>query len=371
MSIYFYVMIVRRLQKVGHNTLSITLPNQWIKEMGLKKGDALVFSFEDDGSLRLRPSTIVEKEKQRQEVVIYSDQCGDPSLLERLIIGNYILGYDVLRIVSSTSFKVSHLEAIKRAVGKLIGVAIIEETPLQVILQCMVEPSSFPVQVLLRRLYIIVSTMHKELSDALRELNSSLARQIVLREPEADKMHLLISRLLTIAQTNKELYSTIGIEDSRDLILYRLVSQNLERIGDWIENMSKYIEYLEPNKNYIQEEALSYLVEMSNLSHTICFNAINSLFTGDVEEANNVILQYKETYQDRDSRIMHKLVEYVQCQPCGPMIGVIVFGLVRIAELGSEIAEAAINRGLRKPSKFSESVVGDEVLKKLYSSEVY
>lgn len=364
-------MIVRRLQKVGHNTLSITLPNQWIKEMNLKKGDAIVFGFEEDGSLKLRPSALMEKERQKREVIIYADQCNEPSLLERLIIGNYILGYDLLRIVSSTSFRVTHLEVIKGTVGKLIGAAIIEETPLQVIIQCMVEPSSFPIQVLLRRLYIIVSTMHKELSDALKELNSSLAKQIMLREPEADKMHLLITRLLTIAQTNKELYSTIGIEDSRDLTLYRLVSQNLERMGDWIEIMSRYIEYLEPNKNYIQEAALGYLVEMSNLSHTICFNAINSLFTGDVEEANNVIIQYKGTYQDRDSRIMHKLVEYIQCQPCGPMIGVIVFGLVRIAELGSEIAEAAINRGIRKPSKFSESVIGDEVLKKLYSTELY
>ncbi|MEM2016848.1 MAG: PhoU domain-containing protein [Nitrososphaerota archaeon] len=364
-------MIVRRLQKVGHNTLSITLPNQWVKELGLKKGDTIVFTLEEDGSLKIRPSSFIEKEKQKREVVIYADQCNEPSLLERLIIGNYIIGYDIIRIVSSTSFRSGHLEVIKGTVGKLIGTAIIEETPLQVILQCMVEPSSFPIQILLRRLYIIISTMHKELSDALKDLDSGLARQIMLREPEADKMHLLITRLLTIAQTNKELYSAIGIEDSRDLILYRLISQNLERIGDWIENMSKYIEYLEPNKNYIKGEALNYLVEMSTLSHTICFNAINALFTGDIEEANNVILQYKETYQDRDSRIMHKLVEYVQCMPCGPLIGVIVFGLVRIAELGSEIAEAAINRGIRKPSKFSESIVGDEALKKLYSTEFF
>lgn len=364
-------MIVRRLQKVGHNTLSITLPNQWVKEMDLKKGDAIVFTFEEDGSLKLKPSTLVERERKKSEVIIYADQCNEPSLLERLIIGHYILGHDTIRVVSSTSFKASHLEVIKKAVGKLIGVAIIEESPLQVILQCMVEPASFPIQVLLRRLYIIVYTMHKELSDALKELNSSLARQITLREPEADKMHLLITRLLTLAQTNKELYSTIGIEDSRDLILYRLVSQNLERIGDWVENMSRYIEYLEPNKNYIQEEALNYLAEMSTLSHTICFNAINSLFTGDIEEANKVVTQYKETYEDRDSRIMHKLIEYIQCMPCGPLIGVIVFGLVRIAELGSEIAQAAIDRGIRKPSKFSESMVGDEALKKLYSQEAF
>ncbi|MEM1584690.1 MAG: phosphate uptake regulator PhoU, partial [Nitrososphaerota archaeon] len=197
-------MIVRRLQKVGHNTLSITLPNQWVKELGLKKGDTIVFTLEEDGSLKIRPSSFIEKEKQKREVVIYADQCNEPSLLERLIIGNYIIGYDIIRIVSSTSFRSGHLEVIKGTVGKLIGTAIIEETPLQVILQCMVEPSSFPIQILLRRLYIIISTMHKELSDALKDLDSGLARQIMLREPEADKMHLLITRLLTIAQTNKE-----------------------------------------------------------------------------------------------------------------------------------------------------------------------
>ncbi|MCS7125886.1 MAG: phosphate uptake regulator PhoU [Aigarchaeota archaeon] len=364
-------MIVRKLQKVGHNTLSITLPNQWIKEMRLKKGDAVVFIFENDGSIRLKPSSLTDREKQKREAIIYSDQCNDPSLLERLIVSNYVLGHDIIRIVSSTSIKASHLEIVKKTISKLIGVAIIEETPLQVLLQCVIDPSSFPLQVLIRRLYIIVSTMHKELSDALKELNSDLARQIFLREPEADKIHLLISRLLTLAQENKELSSLIGIEDIKDIILYRIVSINLERIADWIESMSKYIELLEPNRNFIGEEVLNYLVEMSHLSHTLCFNAVSSLFTCDIEEANKIIQNYKETFQDRDSKIMHKLTEYIQCRPCGPLIGVIVFGLVRIAELGSEIAELAINRGMRKPSKFSESLERDEILKKLYTTELY
>ncbi|MEN2974004.1 MAG: phosphate uptake regulator PhoU [Candidatus Caldarchaeales archaeon] len=367
--VYILSVIVRRLQKVGHNTLSVTLPNQWIKEMGLKKGDAIVFTFENDGSIRLKPSSLTEREKQKKETIIYSDQCKDPSLLERLIVSNYILGQDIIRIVSSTSLRASYLETIKGTVGKLIGVAIIEETPLQVLLQCVINPSSFPLQVLIRRLYIIVSTMHKELSDALKELNLDLSRQIILREPEADKIHLLISRLLTVAQENKEISSVIGIEDVKDIIQYRIVSMNLERIADWIESMSRYIEYLEPNRKLIGEEALNYLFDMSNLSHTLCFNAISSLFSGDLEEANNAIQSYKETFQDRDSKIMHKLAEYIQCMPCGPLIGVIAFGLIRVAELGSEIAELAINKGIRKPSKYSEILVEDEVLKKLYSIE--
>ncbi|MEM2559039.1 MAG: AbrB/MazE/SpoVT family DNA-binding domain-containing protein, partial [Nitrososphaerota archaeon] len=92
-------MIVRRLQKVGRNTLSVTLPSKWVKNMNLNKGDTIVFTIEEDGSLKIKPSSTVTKEQEASECIIYADQCNEPSLLERLIVSSYVLGYNIIRIV--------------------------------------------------------------------------------------------------------------------------------------------------------------------------------------------------------------------------------------------------------------------------------
>ncbi|MEM1676340.1 MAG: PhoU domain-containing protein [Nitrososphaerota archaeon] len=359
-------MIVRRLQKVGRNTLSVTLPSKWVKNMNLSKGDTIVFTIEEDGSLKIKPSSTVTKEQEASECIIYVDQCNEPSLLERLIVSSYVLGYNIIRIVSSTSIRGRNLEVIKKIVNKMIGTAIVEESPLQVVIQCMVNPESFPIQVLVRRLYIIVSTMLKELTEALGDLNAELARQIILREPETDKMHLLIQRLLNTSLSIREIRPIMGIDNVYDIFLYKLVSERLERISDWIEIMAKNIEYLEPNKNYIGNEALSYLTEMSNIVNDICFKAVSAIFTKDIEEANKAIEQYKETFYNRYPDIIYKLLEYIRCGPCGPMIGVIVFGLIRIADIASRIAEVTVEKILRSPNKFMEKVAGEVELKKLY-----
>jgi len=50
----------RKIQQVGEGTFSITLPKNWVIERRLKRGDLLLITEEDDGSLRIIPPTYVE-----------------------------------------------------------------------------------------------------------------------------------------------------------------------------------------------------------------------------------------------------------------------------------------------------------------------
>ncbi|WP_062662460.1 AbrB/MazE/SpoVT family DNA-binding domain-containing protein [Aeropyrum camini] len=46
---------VRRLQKLGSSSLVVTLPKEWVREMGLKQGDP-VYVVIEGGSLRIVPA---------------------------------------------------------------------------------------------------------------------------------------------------------------------------------------------------------------------------------------------------------------------------------------------------------------------------
>lgn len=44
---------VRRVQRVGYSTFTVSLPIRWVKRVGLKKGDCVTIEIQKDDSLRM------------------------------------------------------------------------------------------------------------------------------------------------------------------------------------------------------------------------------------------------------------------------------------------------------------------------------
>lgn len=159
----------RKVQQVGYSTLSVSLPHDWVKEIGLKRGDWLFFMPEKDGSLRLMLDAHLERETEdKGEFVINCDSCDEPRELARTIIGNYILGRDTLKIVCSKRIQSEQVEEVRNVVRRLLGLGIIEESSNHITLQCSIDPTKFQIEALIRRLSVIVSTMHEEAMQALQ-----------------------------------------------------------------------------------------------------------------------------------------------------------------------------------------------------------
>ena len=92
----------RKVQKIGYSTLSISLPSNWVKEVGLERGDTVFLESQEDGSLKLFPSSPIKPDEGAEKWICDSTLCDEPKMLERIIVGNYILGRDLLSISSSS-----------------------------------------------------------------------------------------------------------------------------------------------------------------------------------------------------------------------------------------------------------------------------
>ncbi|MCK4443322.1 MAG: hypothetical protein KAW09_02180, partial [Thermoplasmata archaeon] len=125
--------------------------------MKLKRGDVVFLTRERNDTLRLIPSALAEKEAVPRVYVIKADQCSKSGLLERVVVGNYVLGRDTVCVESKKRMKSSQVDEIRGIVPKLMGLGIIEETSNRIVLQCSIDPSKFPIHTLIRRLYIITS----------------------------------------------------------------------------------------------------------------------------------------------------------------------------------------------------------------------
>jgi len=334
----------RKVQKVGYSTLSISLPHNWVKEIGLKRGDTIFLEPEKDGSLKLFPSNLLKPKEGTEEYVCNCDLCDDPKMLERIIVGSYILGSDFFSTISSERMRSEHTEEIRGIIPKLIGLGVVEETPDSIKLQCSVDPRKFQLDMLLRRLSIITLTIVKEAIQALVDFDASLAKDALNREDEADMMYLLAMRLLVSAQRRREVAKEIGLEDPLHILYFGLMLRYLELIADYAEEIARrVIELLQRYKDQLPKWVIERISNLNDLAHDLVLRSVDCFFIGDIKIANSLLEMQTFVELERD-RLMQELPET-------PHLRLILWNITRIADNGKGIALIAINNALERKSK--------------------
>ncbi|MCW4032904.1 MAG: phosphate uptake regulator PhoU [Candidatus Bathyarchaeota archaeon] len=340
----------RRVQKVGPSTLAISLPSNWIKETGVRKGDLIFFTPESDGSLKLRVKAMSEREKKAKEFEIKADLCDQAGLLERNIVGSYLLGHDIIRIVSSKNLSTEYKEVIRGITYKLIGLGIIEETPMQIVLQCSIDPLKFPIDMVVRRLYEIASSMHRESIQGLLESKIELAKEAIRREDDADMMYWLATRLIYSAQVSKEITEKVGLENLNLLNVISIIGF-LERMADWSEKIGNNVIEIKNRGVGVGKQLINEIRQLSKEAFDIHSKAMESIFTGDMKLANTAVEGYKNFIEKKEEELVETLSTHLSNSSSAANLRHILWGIRRIAELGAEIAELSIDQALEKQMK--------------------
>ena len=99
-------MGLRKIQNTRSGSYFITLPKAWITEhdLGKEKGEELMVSFDEDGSLKVSP--IWSQTKYYTEFVVRIEDYPEKNSLERCIQSSYIQGSDVISILSKNTIAV-------------------------------------------------------------------------------------------------------------------------------------------------------------------------------------------------------------------------------------------------------------------------
>jgi phosphate uptake regulator len=347
---------IRKVQQVGYSTLVVSLPKEWAKEFGLKQGDVVSFVREDDGSLRLYPG-IAEGEKSVIKCAVDADQCKEKGMLARVITGSYILGHDTIEIVSKRELTAEQLEEIISTIQKLNGIGIVEQSLRHVTVQCFVDPTKFPFDKLIRRLYVITSSMQAMALKALKESSVDLAKKAIKMEEEVDRIYWLAVRQLVVAARDREMAKKIGIERPERIAGNRVVLKALEKIGDLAEAMAKEVLTVVENGYKADADLERKITEFGDVVQNIFDNAMKALFLSDIKLANKVmwmvelaIQQEKALLEEMTLKDLDAVCAGEGLGPCAIIILLSVRGIAwslgHIARFCGTIAEIAINRTL-------------------------
>ncbi len=294
-------METRKVYVSGGSTYVISLPKKWVKKTDLKAGDSLVVT-EQGGSL-LVGASISEKKSTTKEVRISQMISGDA--LERIIIALYLVGYDTIRIKLDRKDHLSYRKSIRKMLDYLIGIEILEDTNDSMTLEIMVDYRRMTTMQILQRMFSINRSMLLDLGKSLKTGDIGLAKDVMVREREIDRLYFLVVRQLKSAVEYPQVAEKLGIERQRDCLGYRIAVKVLERIADHIENISKsYIQLLEVQKSIVMTD----FVRLNNSLVTIFEKSMNALFTRDIEKAEKIFMELKDirkAHTDLSGELLH------------------------------------------------------------------
>jgi len=111
----------RKVNKVGQNTLTLSLPNKWVKEQNIKKGDELEVKINQN---QLCISKDEETALPQKEISINLTEA-DKTIVRSILGAYYQKGYDLIRVTFEDD---KIFKAIKEAVNTLIGFEIVDRT---------------------------------------------------------------------------------------------------------------------------------------------------------------------------------------------------------------------------------------------------
>ncbi|MBC8497911.1 hypothetical protein ISS40_03905 [Candidatus Bathyarchaeota archaeon] len=329
----------RKVQKVGYSTLSVSLPMNWAKKSGVQKGDLIFISEEGDGTLRL--TTEQGKVEDNTVYLVDVDKCDNTKLLARVIVGNYVLGRNVIKVESARRLMREQIESIREVTQRLLGIGIIEESDRHLLLQCSINPNNFPLETVVRRLFVITSIMFKEVLDSLIDGDLELAKDAITREYEADTIYWLLARLLASAQQSRVISDSIGVSDPMDIVQHSIIAWYLEMIGDRVNNIAESIIKLQPIRHESDDDLIDRLTQIGMIAFTMFDKAVKSVFDKDLTVASDAVDLY-ETVASEESRLL-KRFQNGSSPDVAASVSEIAWDLKIIAEHSSAIAEIAID----------------------------
>ncbi len=271
-------MDLRKIQRTSGGTFFVCLPKNWAERNGLKRGSVAAISEMANGRLAIDPKHDVERTPQ---VAIVKPTL----LLDREIEEKYLSGYDIIRVEAKDRISVADRELVKQTARRFVGLEIIEENYSKIVMQCLLEPSTVPPEKILRREYSIASGMHRDALTALIERDAPLAKNVVARDNEVNRLYFLLVRILRTVIQNPGLGEKLGILPI-ECLDYRLTASLVESIGDQSAQIAEKVIELK------DEEMSKGLVQLILKFHAIVYtaheDAMTALFARDVSLAESV-----------------------------------------------------------------------------------
>jgi phosphate uptake regulator len=338
----------RKVQLTGGSTYIVSLPKDWVRQVGIERGDSVDIVQRGDLTICIQPKGARYEEAPKKAVLSVSDDVSADSVLRR-VVSAYLSGHNIIQIANPESrIDATQRRAIKDYTRrKLVGTEILSDLPRELTLQVLLSYTELSVKDALRRMSIIAASMHRDALNTLTTDDPQLAKEIVSMDDEVDRFSLYIMRLLNVAVADRQILQETGLRSPTECLGYRLVTKFVERMADHAVNIAQ--NSLTLNLSKPKEEIISELTRMSESAFEVFEDAVEALFAEDYKMADRVLDKAEET-RAMEAGAVQKIIKNSDPQDV-PALRLIIESILRTAEYGSDIAESVLNMTVRDEIK--------------------
>jgi phosphate uptake regulator len=333
----------RKVMSLGRSSLVISLPKHWTELNGLKQGDTVSLNINRDRSLAVFPG--LGKKREDQHITLTIDPNEKEFLITRSIIACYLNGYYGIRLVSKNIFSVNQLRAI-RSIVQALYMRIMQSDAKQMYIEALIDESKVQVQSSINRMYLISSSMCRDIFTALKTQDTNLAKAVYALEDDVDHFAYLLLRLLRNAAVDSSLANQLGLEPI-DCLDFQTLVHRIEQVADQASNVARHIIML-GDSHHITTNVLERMHAAGNNALTMYDKAISTLSSKDIGSCDEVIGSQNQT-EKLDQEIAYLAFDEekdteIICASCS-----IRDSIKRIAEHAVDICQITINQAHKPP----------------------
>ncbi len=338
----------RKIQFTGKSSYIVSLPKQWVMDLGLKKGDQVRMVRKDSSTFELYPPKFEPRIQKKEDAVIEIDAEEKASSIVRKLISLYFLGFKTINVKPKNErLSPSQRNMVKESVKRmLMGSEIISDSSSGITVQVLVNLLELSVDGAFKRMIHLAKSMSGDALLSVKENNLDLAQEVINTDDEVDRFGFYIIRQLKIAIQNEHMLKEMGFRNARNCLGYRLVVKNIERAGDHAAFIAK--DLLEFKKS-IKKEILQKLQDMNKFSLSVLDDACLALFKEDYSQAEstiektNEITKFEKKVRDASKSLKDDEEIY--------RIRRMTENIRRISEYASDISEIVLNMNIEKTLK--------------------
>jgi phosphate uptake regulator len=347
----------RKVQCTGRGSYIISLPKEWVLDIGLKRGSEIAFNLEPDLTLKLIPRKIKEKTEENEssklkEYYISVDPAEDLQATLRLIQALYVTSADIIRIHFKGAINASKCRTEIKNFSRdtLLGAEIIDETEDEITLQILIKQSEFPMEKAVRRMAIIALSANKDAVAALKNPTKELRQNIINAHHDVNRLALYVVRQLKFGLEHN-MYRELGFRTPKEYLLYRIIVNHIKTIGDdavnLINNLSTFQKLVDDQllfiKEPIDEEIYSQLQSFNASANQLFEDSTKAMFKRDYNDAEKLIPK-RETYVKLENDLI-RLMSSKKLDPnIASMLRLVLDSSRRILDYAKDMAELTLNR---------------------------